>query len=50
MKSPFKKGDYHDSDVGCKNTAYSVVALMAGVILGLGGLAFYGVSEFLARV
>lgn len=50
MKQPGKKDEFSDYNDGCFNVAASGVLLMVGVVFGLGALAVYGVTEFLARV
>jgi hypothetical protein len=51
--NPFKRDEFippTTKDGGCKNQAISLIVLMVGVIGAFGGAAWYGVSEFLARV
>jgi hypothetical protein len=52
MRNPFKKGEILDDggEGSCLTQALSIVALVGTVLGGLGYLAYYGVSEFLARV
>ena len=52
MRNPFKRGEILDDNdpSGCGAGAFSVVVLMLSVVGGVSFLAYYGVSEFLARV
>lgn len=52
MKNPFKRDEIVDDggSGGCLPQAFSIIALMVGVLGAFAGAAPYGVSEFLARV
>ncbi len=50
MQNPLKKDDFHDSKVGCGTTAIGGMLVVLGILASLGGVALYGVVEFLARV
>ena len=49
MRNPFRRDEFIPSttkDGGCK----AVAMVVLGILVSLGGLAFYGAVEFLARV
>ena len=50
MRNPFKRGEFIEDSAGCKNQAIGGTLMVFGLLAGLGYLAYYGVSEFLARV
>lgn len=50
MRNPFKRGEFHDSAVGCKDRAIGGIVIVLAALGGVTYLAYYGVSEFLARV
>lgn len=49
MRNPTKNGEYSEDD-GCGKVAVGGALVVLGILGGLGYLAFYGVTEFLARV
>lgn len=50
MRNPFKRGEVYDAEPNCRNTAIGGVLIVIGVLTGLGYLAHFGVTEFLARL
>ena len=53
MRNPFRRDEFIPSttkDGGCKAAAIGGTLVVLGILVSLGGLAFYGAVEFLARV
>jgi hypothetical protein len=50
MRNPFKRGEFIEDSAGCKSQAIGGTLVVLAVFGAVSYLAYYGVSEFLARV